>query len=487
MKSFSAKCCSAALKLCRVNRSKIIHTLTISALGLSLQVFAGPEKISSDLARYLEQGDGTAPVLVLLQGGAYIPQTLAQGMTINEREQAIKQRMLQLQSSLRDFVKEQTASSFAGSSSIRRHKFFWNTNALMATTTADMINELSDREDVRAIILDRKITLGRDYRTQEEPSGDPYTYGLDKIGVPELREKHPGLTGKGVIVGIIDTGLDAAHPEFKGRKVTFKDFVGNKKEAYDDNGHGTHVAGTIGGLGVSGTQIGIAPEVEFAIAKVFSAQGGADTSTLLRAMEWMADPQGTNNGQGRPRVVNNSWGGSMGGDAGKDPFYQAVITWVQLEIFPSFAAGNSGPSRSSVGTPGGLPPAFAIGATDSADKVAYFSSRGPVNTTLNGKPMNYIKPDVSAPGVKVMSSMPGGGYGAMSGTSMATPHTTGAIALLYQAKPDLKVSQIRDLLSKTSQDLGGEGMDNEYGAGRIHIARAVEVLANQFQLNTDEN
>src|SRR5262249_46298084 len=150
-------------------------------------------------------------------------------------------------------------------------------------------------------------------------------------------------------------------------------------EPYDDHGHGTHCMGTITGVGASGTQIGIAPGVSnLVVGKVFSASGGAQTSDLLRAMEWIADPDGNPATQDQPRVINNSWGGAMDGDIDHDPFGPAVLTWVQLNIFPSFAAGNEGPGESTVGSPGGLPQSFAMGATDSNDSIADFSSRGPV-------------------------------------------------------------------------------------------------------------
>ncbi len=486
MKSFSKWWSSANLQ--SVVTQKAIYCLIVAGMYLSISgsVYAGPEKYSDDLVRYLDQAEGPIPVVVMMVGNAYIPQAMAVSLTINERQGLIKQRMDQLQAPMREFIGEMTDTSLFGESVITRHKFFWTTNAMMATTTPDMIAELSDREDVQAILLDRRIFLERDYRIEDELSGEPWTYGLEKIGVPELRTHHGEVTGKGVVVGIIDTGIDPKHPEFEGKKITFKDFISNREEAYDDNGHGTHVAGTISGLGVSGTQIGIAPEVELVIAKAFSARGGASLSILLRAMEWVTDPTGAKDGKGRPRVVNNSWGGGMNDtEPSKDPFYQATLTWVQLEIFPSFAAGNSGPGSSTVGSPGGLPPAFAVGATDSEDAIARFSSRGPVELVMNGKKIKFTKPDVSAPGAQILSAMPGGKYARMSGTSMATPHVTGAVALLYQINPNLRVAQMRELLSKTTQDLGEPGMDNDFGTGRINVSTAAGAMENGLQMEFD--
>lgn len=458
---------------------KTIAAIALGSMTLFSAAFAGAEKISPDLLRVLEQTGEPIPVIVMMKGVSLIPQTMAIQLHAQDVENMIKQRALQLQASMREYVQEMAGSPGVMDSGapMRRTKFFWNVNALMATASPEVIAEMADRDDVQKIILDRRIVLDRDYREVEELDGSAFTYGLEKIGVPELRGKHSDLTGKGVTVGIIDTGLDASHPEFKGKEVLFKDFLNNKTEPYDDNGHGTHVAGTISGIGAGGTQIGIAPAVKLVIGKVFTASGSGSLSAILRAMEWIADPSGKEaNGKNRPQVVNNSWGGGMGEDVKDDPFYQATLTWVQLEIFPCFAAGNSGPSASTVGSPGGLPPAFAVGATDSEDEAASFSSRGPVSLTVDGKKLNYVKPDVAAPGVKVLSSMPGGKYGTMSGTSMATPHTTGAIALLYQAKPGLKIAQVREILSKTAQHLGEDGKNNTFGAGRINVAASVDQM-----------
>ena len=121
----------------------------------------------------------------------------------------------------------------------------------------------------------------------------------------------------------------------------------------------------------------------------------------------------------RPHVVNNSWGGGPG-----DPFYQATVqAWVAAGIFPAFANGNAGPSCGSAGSPGDYPESYAVGAYDIGNFIAFFSSRGP--SGLDGG----IKPNISAPGVDVRSSVPGNGYAIFSGTSMATPHVAGSVAL----------------------------------------------------------
>ncbi|MDB5036946.1 MAG: hypothetical protein JWQ35_474 [Bacteriovoracaceae bacterium] len=472
---------SSLLRTGKLNSNKI--KIFAAIIGITLgatSLFAASEKISADLARALEKTEGRVPVIVMMKGVPLLPQTMAMQMNPNDVEHMLKQRMHQLQASMHDYVDGLAGSPgvMGDDAPITRQLFFWNVNALMATASSEIISEMAARDDVTKILLDRRIMLERNDPQIEDLDGSTFTYGLEKIGVPDLRTKHPEITGKGVVVGIIDTGIDAAHPEFKNKEIVFRDFINNRGDKpYDDNGHGTHVAGTISGVGANGTQIGIAPEVKLVVGKVFTSQGSGSLSAILRAMEWIANPSTQGDGKDRPRVVNNSWGGGIGSSADEDPFYQATLTWVQLDIFPCFAAGNSGPSASTVGSPGGLPSAFAIGATDSDDGIASFSSRGPVSITVKGKELTYAKPDVSAPGVKVMSSMPGGKYGTMSGTSMATPHATGAIALLYQSKPNLTIAQVREIMSKSSEHLGDDGMNNTFGSGRINISAAVDAMA----------
>jgi len=286
-----------------------------------------------------------------------------------------------------------------------------------------------------------------------------FTYGLENIGVIELRSAYPEILGEKVVVGIIDSGIDPNHPAFAGKEIVFKDFTASKKtQPYDDNGHGTHVAGTISGIGLP--NFGIAPKVKLVIAKVFSASGRANDSTILAAMEWV-QTQGVS-------VVNNSWGGDQDSTNPDEPYNQMVKSWLSKNIFPSFAAGNSGPKEGTVGIPGGYVESFAVGAVDDKDKLSAFSSKGPI--VWNGK--KYEKPEICAPGSRVYSSVPNGKYSYFSGTSMATPHVTGVVALLKQANPKITVSEIREVLQESAKNI--ELKTNECGSGRLDAKAAVD-------------
>ncbi|MBW7874964.1 MAG: S8 family serine peptidase, partial [Candidatus Cloacimonetes bacterium] len=275
-------------------------------------------------------------------------------------------------------------------------------------------------------------------------------------------------------VGVLDTGILKTHPDFGDRVLLTKDFISSyaDNDSNDGQGHGTHCAGTIGGSNTSGRAIGVAPEASFVIGKIFNDSGSTTMSAILNAMQWIADPDSNPATDDAPRVVSNSWGGGQGTVQSEKPRWTAVQTWRDLGIVPVFAAGNSGPSMGTMSVPGGYPHSFAVGATNKNDGIASFSSRGPIQWEGFG---SVIKPDISAPGVDVYSAKHTGGYTVMSGTSMATPHVAGVVALMLQANPDLSVDRIESILMETSLDLGAEGKDSVFGQGRMDALRAVEI------------
>lgn len=348
-----------------------------------------------------------------------------------------------------------------------KFKSHWILNAIELTAPADVVRKLNDRPDVLEIIPDAIVDAPKTFPAKRIENRGDAIWSVAIVNAPEVWKTH-NLTGKGVRIGHIDTGADGDHPDLKGKIYAWKDCVNDRPTAYDDQGHGTHSLGTIIGGSASGQAIGLAPDAQVAVAKVFPASGGAETSDILSAMEWIMDPDGNPATDDAPRMVSNSWGSS----SLVKTFWDPVAAWVQAGIFPCFAAGNSGPGDKTVGTPGGFPHAFAVGATDTSDKIAYFSSRGPV--AWDGVTM--VKPDVSAPGKDIRSAMPGGKYGEMSGTSMACPNVAGAITLILQAAPDVTIDQVRTLLEETSVDLGAAGKDNTFGAGRIDVKKAVDTL-----------
>lgn len=215
----------------------------------------------------------------------------------------------------------------------------------------------------------------------------------------------------------------------------------------------------VGGEPDGSNQIGVAPGAKWIAVKAFSAAGGTDVD-LLQAGEWILAPkdsEGNPHPELAPDIVNNSWGGGPGFDEWYRPMVQ---NWRAADIFPVFAAGNSGENGpGSISNPSNYPESFAVGATDSNNKLAYFSSRGP-------GPYDESKPNVSAPGANIRSATPGNEYeDGWSGTSMATPHITGVIALLKQANASLSIDQIEKLLEDTAIPL----TDSEYPTSLITV------------------
>lgn len=194
----------------------------------------------------------------------------------------------------------------------------------------------------------------------------------------------------------------------------------------------------------------------------------------------MLDPDGDPNTDDGADVVNNSWGTIVSTSPTMIPEWRDVINaWIAAKIFPAFAIGNQGPNPRTTSSPGDYPMAFGVGATDINDRIADFSSRGPVFWEGIG---DIIKPDVSAPGVDVLSSVPGGGYERWDGTSMACPHVAGTVALMISLAiknrryDEIDVDFLKQALEGTAVDLGAPGKDNDYGSGRIDALEALRKI-----------
>jgi subtilisin family serine protease len=230
--------------------------------------------------------------------------------------------------------------------------------------------------------------------------------------------------------------------------------------------------GTMVGDDGAGHQIGVAPGARWIACKGCSATSCAG-SALTACAQWILAPGG--DPAKRPNIVNNSWVGTGG-----DGWYQSFVqNWVAAGIFPAFAIGNTGPGCRTAGSPGDYPASFGSGATDVNDNIAGFSSRGP--SAFGG-----VKPDVSAPGVSIYSSYPTNRYAYMSGSSMASPHTAGTVALLWAIRPSYRgnIPATESLLQSntdvrtTVETCGGLSPgavpNNTYGSGRIDAKLAVD-------------
>ncbi|MGZ3147383.1 S8 family peptidase [Lentzea chajnantorensis] len=274
-----------------------------------------------------------------------------------------------------------------------------------------------------------------------------------QIGAPAAHQR--GITGKGVKVAIVDTGVDENHPDLRGQQVAERNFTTDPDNT-DNVGHGTHVGATVASHDVK--YGGVAPGAQLLDAKV-CVESGCQESWILDGMRWAAE-QGA-------QVVNMSLGGSDTPEV--DPLEQAVndLTARYGTLFV-IAAGNSG-GTGTVGSPSTAEAALSVGAVDRDDKLAPFSSRGP-RTGDSG-----LKPEVTAPGVDIVAAAAGtnGEHVAASGTSMATPHVAGAAALLRQQHPEWTPAQVKSALATTARPAAGVSAFDQ-GAGRIDVAKAVE-------------
>jgi subtilisin family serine protease len=349
---------------------------------------------------------------------------------------------------------------------VKEFHSIWIVNRVIVTATREVIDQIAKRSDVVSVRPAQTIPLVKPVATDATAA----EYGVDKVRAPEVWSKH-SIDGSGVLVGHLDTGVYVQHPDLAGKVAKFKDFFGSTaSESFDGQGHGTHTAGTIVGGSASGKAIGVAPGAKLIVGRIFNNSGSTTDDVILLAMNWIADPDGNPQTADAPRLVSCSWGGPKSGDTSGGDLWTAAQHWVDLEILPVFAAGNSGPGAKTVGTPGAFPHVLAVGATNATDAIASFSSRGPAR--WDGT--DYIKPDVSAPGSNIKSAKDNGGYTTMSGTSMACPTTAGVVALVIQANPALKVKQLVDIMRSTAKDLGAAGQDNNFGWGLIDAVKAVE-------------
>jgi hypothetical protein len=344
----------------------------------------------------------------------------------------------------------------AGSISIRgasaspmiRHRYTRVFAGASATVSPESVERIRQLEYVRAVHPDHIVTA-------------LLHASVDEIGAPRVWEDH-GVRGEGVVVAIIDTGVDYMHPALGGgigagyKVLGGRDFVNDDDDPMDDHGHGTHVAGIVAANG--GGLLGVAPEASLLAFKVLDERGSGRDSGVLAAIEASVD-----RGAG---VVNMSLGRHA---TANDPVIRAVDNASAAGIVFCVAAGNSG-RFFDIGSPARALSAVTVGAIDRNGAIASFSSKGPVI------PGASIKPEIVAPGVGIVSSLPGGGSEAFSGTSMAAPHAAGVVALLRSMHPEWSVERIRSALVSGARPTGAEVMAG--GAGALYAPDAA--LANLF-------
>ena len=313
----------------------------------------------------------------------------------------------------------------------RPYRVYRNLGLILGTVDTKGFKALKKDSAVKAVNEVPELSLIRPVAAATAGPAKGPTWGVKRLKADKLWAK--GITGKGVIVGHLDTGIDGKHPALKGAIAKFAQFddLGDEvlgAKPTDSGDHGTHTAGTIAGRTFKGAQFGVAPEAMLASAMVI--EGGNVIARILAGMDWII-------GEGA-RILSMSLG-LRGFQEDFLPLMQAIRN---RGILPVIASGNEGPGTSR--SPGNYDIVLSVGAMDQADMVADFSS-----SQRFTRPQDPLVPDIAGPGVDTLSALPGGGFGTMSGTSMATPHIAGLAALLWQAKPGATVAEIEAAIFKS--------------------------------------
>ena len=376
---------------------------------------------------------------------------------------------------------------------------YWIFNGVAVTSDLETLLAVAARPEVESVRADRVHYLPptvSDKDTVVQTSSVEWNISL--IGADRVWNAY-GLRGQGIVVANMDTGVDWTHPalqaKYRGYDAANPVAVRHDHNWFDatntypasprdDDGHGTHTMGTIvGSLADGRNQVGVAPEAKWIAVKIFDNEGKAYDSWIHAGFQWIMAPTDLN-GQNpdpslAPDVCSNSWGST---DSADTTFWDDVHAWRSAGIFPVFAIGNEYQGSLDPHAPGTHPDAFAVGATDLHDVIAAWSCRGP-------SPWNEIKPEVAAPGADVRSTLPGNQYGSNSGTSMATPHVAGVVALILQAQRmyglaasgghALPITTTEELITRTARPLPDAASipNNSYGWGRIDAYQAVASVA----------
>lgn len=360
------------------------------------------------------------------------------------------------------------------------YQAFWGTNAIRVWGgTAEQVEALAASSEVEAIYGTFEIIPPE--TEDDEPAYSPSAveWGIADINADDVWSTYEA-TGTGIVVASIDTGVQWDHPalinQYRGYDADsgtadhnynwYNAGHGNPAFPNDPNGHGTHVTGTMVGDDLAGNQIGVAPGATW-----ISANGCCPSdAALIGSGEWTLAPTDLTGNNPRPdlrpHIINNSWGSTS---PSNDPFMEDISeAWAAAGQFGVWANGNSGPNCNTSGSPGSRIINYSVGNYTANHTIANLSSRGAGQDGV-------IKPNISAPGTGIRSAWPGSGYNSISGTSMASPHVAGAIALLWEASPALygNIEDTWALLNGTAIDTenlqcGGTAENNNvFGEGRL--------------------
>ncbi|MCG7964240.1 MAG: S8 family serine peptidase, partial [Candidatus Thiodiazotropha taylori] len=373
-------------------------------------------------------------------------------------------------------------------------KSLWTINGIALGVPPEMIDEIAALPGVERVTADMRLTMNTP--EVEDFDSEPQ-WNIEKLNAARLWERE--VRGEGVVVGIMDSGVDVNHPDladrWRGGDNSWFDPYGDQELPIDLVGHGTQALGLILAGDESGYQVGMAPEAKWIAARIFDNANQTTLSAIHLAFQWLLDPDGDPLTDDAPHLVNNSWGFANTINQCYQEFDEDIRLLREAGIGVVFSAGNYGPFAETSISPANNAGSLSVGAIDILDEIEFQSSRGP-NACDGG-----IYPKLVAPGSQVYTTdrLPVA-YNVVSGTSFAAPHITGALALLKSAFPDTPISQIETALYDSAVDLGEAGADDQYGYGLADVAAAYDLLLgssgsgdqsllifNESQYSIDEN
>jgi subtilisin family serine protease len=485
------------------------RTLTIIAVAIAILLInlysVSATSITPDLATEMNKAASTdllrINIRMLQQFDASEFETLKQSMTREQRRVFFVNELKSFANQMQQPVlSELNSLSLAGQAS--NIQPLWIANVINCYATPAAIEQLALRSDIGRIDIDEERLLISPIDVVEvgETQSREITYNVSIMNVPEVWDM--GITGEGVVVAVLDTGVNYNHVDLADNMWTHPDFpfhgwnfTNNTNNPMDFQGHGTHCAGTVAGNGTAGSQTGMAPNAKIMALQVLNSSGNGTESGV-----WAAIQFGVEYGAD---VLSLSLGWAHAWNPDRSTWRTAMNNALEAGVVASVAVGNEGnqqgtyPIPSNVRTPGDCPAPWrhpeqpdsgsrsavvSVGATNSVDAIANFSSRGPV-TWQNISPFNdypytpgagLIVPDVVAPGVNVKSCSHSNtsGYTTMSGTSMATPGVAGVMALILSKNPRITPEEMSKLLEETAQSLSA-GKSNVFGSGRVDALNAI--------------